>query len=171
VIVATRRLDEAARRAWDAFVRGCPQAEFFHLSGWLSVVERVFGHHAHFLYAQNLMNKIEMASFYRTLSPEDLKQQKGRYEEGAVDALFEIDQSKFLTEAEKALETVVSKYGHVKYKRQPIGPAAQGLLYEIQHLAIGRVAPEIEGEDIDGVAFKLSDYRGKVVVLDFWGDW
>ena len=36
---------------------------------------------------------------------------------------------------------------------------------------IGNQAPEIAGEDIDGVAFKLSDYRGKVVVLDFWGDW
>jgi cytochrome oxidase Cu insertion factor (SCO1/SenC/PrrC family) len=38
-------------------------------------------------------------------------------------------------------------------------------------LAIGKIAPEIEAEDIDGVKFKLSDYRGKVVVLDFWGDW
>lgn len=37
--------------------------------------------------------------------------------------------------------------------------------------AIGKVAPEISGEDIDGKAFKLSDYRGKVVVIDFWGDW
>lgn len=36
---------------------------------------------------------------------------------------------------------------------------------------IGQLVPEIEGEDIDGVAFKLSDYRGKVVVLDFWGHW
>ena len=38
-------------------------------------------------------------------------------------------------------------------------------------LNIGKVAPEIEAEDIDGEKFKLSDYRGKVVVLDFWGDW
>ena len=36
---------------------------------------------------------------------------------------------------------------------------------------IGNLAPEISGADIDGVKFKLSDYRGKVVVLDFWGDW
>ena len=43
-----------------------------------------------------------------------------------------------------------------------IGPA---------QLQIGKVAPDIVGEDIDGVKFKLSDYRGKVVVLDFWGDW
>jgi thiol-disulfide isomerase/thioredoxin len=34
---------------------------------------------------------------------------------------------------------------------------------------IGQVAPEIDGEDLDGVRFKLSDYRGKVVLLDFWG--
>lgn len=37
--------------------------------------------------------------------------------------------------------------------------------------AIGDLAPEIEGVDLDGVAFKLSDYRGKVVMLDFYGDW
>jgi hypothetical protein len=36
---------------------------------------------------------------------------------------------------------------------------------------VGQEAPEIEGEDIDGKTFKLSDYRGKVVVLDFWGHW
>jgi hypothetical protein len=36
---------------------------------------------------------------------------------------------------------------------------------------IGLMAPDIEGIDLDGVAFKLSDYRGKVIFLDFWGDW
>ncbi len=35
----------------------------------------------------------------------------------------------------------------------------------------GNLAPDIVGEDIDGVKFKLSDYRGKVVLLDFWGHW
>jgi cytochrome oxidase Cu insertion factor (SCO1/SenC/PrrC family) len=43
--------------------------------------------------------------------------------------------------------------------------------FEQRELAIGKVAPEIEGEDADGVPFKLADYRGKVVVLDFWGHW
>jgi hypothetical protein len=37
--------------------------------------------------------------------------------------------------------------------------------------AVGATAPEIEGTDIDEVPFKLSDYRGQVIVLDFWGDW
>jgi cytochrome oxidase Cu insertion factor (SCO1/SenC/PrrC family) len=35
----------------------------------------------------------------------------------------------------------------------------------------GKLAPEIEGDDIDGQKFKLSEYRGKVVLLDFWGHW
>lgn len=45
------------------------------------------------------------------------------------------------------------------------------LLDEAQRLEPGLTAPEIEGKDLDGVPFKLSDYRGKAVMLDFWGDW
>ncbi len=36
---------------------------------------------------------------------------------------------------------------------------------------VGQIAPEIHGQDVDGETFRLSDYRGKVVMLDFWGDW
>ncbi len=43
--------------------------------------------------------------------------------------------------------------------------------YDPADLAIGKTAPDIEAEDVYGVPLKLSDYRGKVVVLDFWGDW
>jgi hypothetical protein len=38
-------------------------------------------------------------------------------------------------------------------------------------LAVGSTAPEIKGKDANGKPLKLSDFRGKVVVLDFWGDW
>jgi hypothetical protein len=34
--------------------------------------------------------------------------------------------------------------------------------------AVGKPAPDTEGTDADGVAFALNDYRGKVVLLDFW---
>ncbi|MCR8645475.1 redoxin domain-containing protein [Paenibacillus sp. N1-5-1-14] len=36
---------------------------------------------------------------------------------------------------------------------------------------IGQAAPEIEGVDINGREVKLSDYRGKGVVLHYWGSW
>ena len=48
---------------------------------------------------------------------------------------------------------------------------AIGLLTKNYRFAVGRPAPEIEGVDLDGTAFKLSDYQGKVVLLDFWGTW
>lgn len=38
-------------------------------------------------------------------------------------------------------------------------------------LNIGQQAPEIAGTDLDGKELKLSDYRGKVVLLDFWASW
>lgn len=44
-------------------------------------------------------------------------------------------------------------------------------LFVVQNLSIGKSAPDIEAVDLDGVNFKLSDYRGKIVFLDFWGDW
>jgi len=46
-----------------------------------------------------------------------------------------------------------------------------GAIDEREKFGIGCTAPDIEGVDLDGVAFKLSDYKGKVIFLDFWGDW
>jgi len=50
-----------------------------------------------------------------------------------------------------------------------------GLLAGCVRLAIpglaadtGKPAPETRGVDADGQPFQLSDYRGRVVLLDFW---
>jgi hypothetical protein len=59
----------------------------------------------------------------------------------------------------------------VKASTSPLAVRAEGQLFILENLQIGMTAPDIEANDLDGVAFKLSDYRGKVVVLDFWGDW
>jgi len=36
---------------------------------------------------------------------------------------------------------------------------------------VGNLCPEIAGEDPDGKMIRLSDYRGKVVLVNFWGTW
>ena len=74
-------------------------------------------------------------------------------------------------EAKALLEKSIDWLGDSAFNGRPLAPMAKGLLFEMNHLGIGMVAPEIEGQDIDGIDFKLSDYRGKVVVIDFWGDW
>jgi AhpC/TSA family len=78
-----------------------------------------------------------------------------------------------LKEAEQLFEKVVNtkEFAELKWFRGTLGKSAEGALFAMRHLAIGKPVPEIEGEDTDGKKFKLSDYKGKVVVLDFWGHW
>ncbi len=35
----------------------------------------------------------------------------------------------------------------------------------------GKRAPEVEGPNVDGKTARLSDYRGRVVLVDFWATW
>ena len=76
-----------------------------------------------------------------------------------------------VAEAEKLFEEVAANYDDVKGYGKTLADSAKGELFEIRSLGIGMTAPDIEGEDVEGKKFKLSDYRGKVVVIDFWGDW
>jgi FemAB-related protein (PEP-CTERM system-associated) len=46
-------LGESDRGRWDAFVRSCPEATFFHLTGWKNIVENVLGHPTFYLYAES----------------------------------------------------------------------------------------------------------------------
>jgi peroxiredoxin len=71
-----------------------------------------------------------------------------------------VDVAKTLMEAEQLLERVGREFADV--------PQAQ---FELRNLAVGKPAPEIEGRDVDGQLFRLSDYRGKVIVLTFSGNW
>jgi peroxiredoxin len=43
--------------------------------------------------------------------------------------------------------------------------------FVVRSLMVGKTAPEVSGTDLDGVPFKLSDYRGRVVVLIFSAEW
>jgi peroxiredoxin len=77
--------------------------------------------------------------------------------------------------AEAALEKLIEDYGDcprlVLEKAGTIGEFAKRELFELRYLRIGKVAPDIEGEDLDGEKLKLSDSRGKVTVLVFWASW
>ena len=76
-------------------------------------------------------------------------------------------------EADELLGQVLSGYGGLA---DPVlggtmADQARAARDELRRLALGAAAPEIEGRDADGKAFRLSDYRGKVVLLDFGGSW
>jgi hypothetical protein len=48
---------------------------------------------------------------------------------------------------------------------------AEGRIFRHTSLVVGKVCPDFETVDTDGNAFRLSDYKGKVTVVDFWGFW
>ncbi|HZZ73713.1 MAG TPA: TlpA disulfide reductase family protein [Pirellulales bacterium] len=87
------------------------------------------------------------------------------------------DRDQILDSVETSLVDVVQKYGDVKLpaedneKPQTIAKMVKPFLFQLQHLRIGKVAPDMEGQDADGKRFKLSDYKGKVIVVDFWATW
>ena len=76
-------------------------------------------------------------------------------------------------EAARLFERTIAEFGDLKFPRrgQPLAEIAQKSLHELRALSLGSVAPEIAGKDVDDKAFKLTDYRGKVVVLTFSGNW
>jgi hypothetical protein len=83
----------------------------------------------------------------------ELKQREQAGLAGEIEALFER----------------ATKFADVKTPRGgTVAAQAKMELHGIRHLSVGKVAPEIKGQDQDGRAFKLSDYRGRVVLLYFW---
>jgi len=89
------------------------------------------------------------------------------------------DPGPMLKESEALCERTLDEFGDLAYprglskraKKKSLAELAERSLNEIRHLAVGNEAPEIIGEDAEGAAFKLSEYRGKVVVLTFSGNW
>jgi RNA polymerase sigma factor (sigma-70 family) len=75
------------------------------------------------------------------------------------------------SEAERLFERVMVEHRDVKSGEGTLGDRAQTEAFELRHLRVGKVASEIEGIDLDGQIMRLSDHRGKVVVLTFWGTW
>jgi len=69
--------------------------------------------------------------------------------------------------AEPLIALLKKDYADTKVYKEQVA----GILFERENLTVGKTAPDFEVEDIDGKKFKLSDYRGKVVYLDFWGFW
>lgn len=75
--------------------------------------------------------------------------------------------------ADKSRQRAVELFRDVlkNHADAPDAKRAEGYLFEIEKLQIGMTAPDVEGENADGKPVKLSDFRGRVVVVDFWGFW
>lgn len=55
------------------------------------------------------------------------------------------------------------------YPKSADGEKAKGILFQLLQLQVGMTAPEVTTSDVDGKEFKLTDSRGKVTLVLFFG--
>lgn len=90
--------------------------------------------------------------------------------------LSEDEQAKHFAKAVQYYTKVTKEFAEAQTPdgKHKLGDKAEIELIRIKNipnLIVGNSAPEIEGVDLHGEKMRLSDYRGKVVLLDFWGHW
>ena len=129
-----------------------------------------------FAMADGLKRDIQYSERIKSSEDQELAGLKGFLGDEKFAALKTLDVAATERQIEATYERVEKEYADVKLyagtKRETtLGKNATAALFESRNLCEGKPAPQIEGVDLDNVAFKLSDYRGKVVLLDFWGNW
>lgn len=122
--------------------------------------------------AQQAENRVQLAEQFKE-RPALAKNYETFMGKEYVEALTKAGPEKLSKDVEVLYERIVKDFADVADpKGNKLGELAKDKLDELRHpIAVGKEAPEIACEDIDGKKFKLSDYRGKVVLLDFWGNW
>jgi len=104
--------------------------------------------------------------------PEMARRYEGLFGRDYLQALLRGDRAEAVREVESVFERAARDFGDVKVPYgDTVAEEARSELHEIRHLSVGKPAQEIEGEDQDGRRFKLSDYRGRVVLLYFWSEY
>jgi hypothetical protein len=115
-----------------------------------------------------LNNRLQRLDLCRD-QPELASEFAGLYGKEYLADLLRRDCDKALREMEGIFEQAAEKYAGVNLPDgDTVAGRATAELFAIRNLSVGRQAPDIEGQDQDGKRFNLSDYRGKVVLLDFW---
>lgn len=125
---------------------------------------------AHFRLGNYLVRQAEISREIRA-NPDSLDKFKLFYGATLTEHLQVVDLAELRKEALKQYTAAVEKYPKVRTYKGELSELAGREKFKIEHLSVGGNAPEIAGQDISGKPMKLSDYRGKVVLLDFWGDW
>jgi thiol-disulfide isomerase/thioredoxin len=82
-----------------------------------------------------------------------------------------LDPAELKREAAALYEQRIKEHAALQLWGSALGDQAKGALFRMQNLDIGCTIPEIAGQDIDGRPMKLSDFRGKVVLVSFWATW
>ena len=76
-------------------------------------------------------------------------------------------------ENEKTFQNAENLYNLLDSKVQQTyyGKKIKELKEQLQNTSLGSIAPDFSLNDINGKTVKLSDFRGKITLIDFWASW
>jgi thiol-disulfide isomerase/thioredoxin len=101
-----------------------------------------------------------------------------RWDPESVRHLRESDPQALAADAEQVYDRAIKEFGDDIWWRDPKGVGREETIASVARMKrndlridVGTNAPEILGRDIDNQPMKLSEFRGKVVLLCFWGSW
>jgi thiol-disulfide isomerase/thioredoxin len=69
------------------------------------------------------------------------------------------------------VRSITEKSSEVIEEKGTLGDLARPRLEALQFFSVGKLAPDLAGDDVQGVQMTLGDFKGKVVLLSFSGDW
>jgi hypothetical protein len=166
--VQSDRLAEACRRMSYGFSRDC---EVFLRAVLESNRHRDVQGLACLRLAQFLNGRLKRLDLVRG-NPQMAGRYEGLFGKDYLETLFQQDRGEAEMEVEALFVRATEKYADVKLPyAETVGVEAESELHEIRHLSVGKPALDIDGEDQDGLRFRLSDYRGRVVLLYFWSEY
>jgi hypothetical protein len=162
------RLDEACRRMSYGFRREC---ETFLRTVLEKNPHREVQGLACLRLAKFLHARLQRLDLLKE-RPDMARRYVGLFGKDYVDALAHQDRARALQEIEALFARAADTYGDLKLPYGgTVGQKASAEVHELRHLSVGKTAPDIDGLDQHGQRFKLSDYRGKAVLLYFWSEY
>ncbi len=160
----------------DGVARACPEAQRFLETAWERSESRLIRGAAGLALARDDHGLAKLARLVRDpITGPEFVARWSKLDPNYLAKIKAADADAVDRRAEAMFERVMAEYGDVRmpqpYRQEPFAELAKGELYALRHLAVGRVAPDFNGEDVRGGPIRLSDHRGKVVAVVFWATW
>src|SRR5262249_50627010 len=139
------------------------------LAGWATLeLGRLLAHRANCLRLFDVKEEAKKIQEFEKQWADGLYAEFGRISAAYMRQVLAANPDPLQKEAEALFEQCVRKYDDVVIDGRRPAKIAEDYLYEIRSLIVGKRAPDIDGADLDGKPLKLSDFRGKTVVLYFF---
>lgn len=123
-------------------------------------------------YAQHIKMRSELPAMLDEMSDEEIQNWYFRYGIENIMSLRELDAAELEAQAIELYEALKAAHGKEKLDNvRTLGDLADSEIFSIRNMSVGKQPPDLFGKDLNGKTIRLSDYRGSVVMVTFWGTW